>query len=244
MNHGAPVVIATAYSAGFRSGARDTAIAIASTVRALNRACALAGRPTISFAVVATEIVAAASVDLDGIGSALTLGNVAATPATIGVVAAAEDEVSLAVASLFSDHGQTFQQLSSQASAWHAQFVQAVNQASRLYASAEAANVSPLQSVEQDLVSVINAPTQELLGRPLIGNGANGTATNPDGGAGGNAGNGGSAGTGGGGGAGGTGGTGGGGGAASAGDNPNGLTAATGGQGGTGGSGGYGGTGR
>jgi hypothetical protein len=169
----------------------------------------LAGRTTTSFAVVATEIVAAASVDLDGIGSALTLGNVAATPATIGVVAAAEDEVSLAVAALFSDHGQTFQQLSSQASAWHAQFVQAVNQASRLYASAEAANASPLQSVEQDLVSVINAPTQELLGRPLIGNGANGTATNPDGGAGGILfGNGGNAGTGGGGGAGGGGGTG------------------------------------
>jgi hypothetical protein len=138
-----------------------------------------------SFAVVATEIVAAASVDLDGIGSALTLANVAATPATIGVVAAAEDEVSLAVAALFSAHGQTFQQLSSQATAWHAQFVQALNPAGRLYASAEAANVSPLQGVEQDLVSVINAPTQELLGRPLIGHGANGTATNPDGGAGG-----------------------------------------------------------
>jgi hypothetical protein len=138
-----------------------------------------------SFAVVATEIVAAASVDLDGIGSALTLANVAATPATIGVVAAAEDEVSLAVAALFSAHGQTFQQLSSQATAWHAQFVQALNQAGRLYASAEAANVSPLQGVEQDLVAVINAPTQELLGRPLIGHGANGTATNPDGGAGG-----------------------------------------------------------
>jgi PE family len=61
-----------------------------------------------SFAVVATEIVAAASVDLDGIGSALTLANVAATPATIGVVAAAEDEVSLAVAALFSDHGEAF----------------------------------------------------------------------------------------------------------------------------------------
>ncbi|MBI2699010.1 MAG: PE family protein, partial [Mycobacterium sp.] len=31
----------------------------------------------------------------------------------------------------------------------------------------------------------INAPTQTLLGRALIGNGADGTATNPDGGAGG-----------------------------------------------------------
>ena len=48
-------------------------------------------------------------------------------------------------------------------------------------AAAEAANASPLQLVEQ----LINAPSQALLGRPLIGDGANGTAANPNGGAGG-----------------------------------------------------------
>uniref|UniRef100_UPI0035C7CC89 PGRS repeat-containing protein n=1 Tax=Mycobacterium kansasii TaxID=1768 RepID=UPI0035C7CC89 len=47
------------------------------------------------------------------------------------------------------------------------------------YASAEAANV------EQTLLDAVNGPTQFLLGRPLIGNGADGTATSPNGGAGG-----------------------------------------------------------
>ncbi|WP_337360551.1 PGRS repeat-containing protein, partial [Mycobacterium tuberculosis] len=37
----------------------------------------------------------------------------------------------------------------------------------------------------QQVLGLINAPTQALLGRPLIGNGADGTAANPNGGAGG-----------------------------------------------------------
>jgi hypothetical protein len=35
-------------------------------------------------------------------------------------------------------------------------------------------NASPLQTIEQDLLGIVNAPTDALLGRPLIGNGANG----------------------------------------------------------------------
>ncbi len=37
-----------------------------------------------------------------------------------------------------------------------------------------AVNADPLQTLEQDILGAINAPTQTLLGRPLIGNGANG----------------------------------------------------------------------
>jgi hypothetical protein len=44
------------------------------------------------------------------------------------------------------------------------------------YAGAEAANASPLQAVQQDVVHAVNAPSQALTGRPLIGNGANGAA--------------------------------------------------------------------
>jgi hypothetical protein len=35
-------------------------------------------------------------------------------------------------------------------------------------------NASPLQTLGQDVLGVVNAPTEALLGRPLIGNGANG----------------------------------------------------------------------
>jgi hypothetical protein len=42
---------------------------------------------------------------------------------TTGVVAAAEDEVSAAIALLFSNHAQEFQALSAQAGAFHTQFV-------------------------------------------------------------------------------------------------------------------------
>ncbi|MBY0386979.1 MAG: PE family protein [Mycobacterium pseudokansasii] len=51
-----------------------------------------------------------------------------------------------------------------------AQFVQALNAAAGSYVSAEAANVV---SGLPDLLGLINTPTQALLGRPLIGNGAN-----------------------------------------------------------------------
>ncbi len=74
------------------------------------------------------------------------------------------------------------------------------------YAGAEAVNVAaftanPAQTIGQDLTNLINAPTELVLGRPLIGNGANGApGTGQAGGAGGilwgNGGNGGSGATG------------------------------------------------
>lgn len=86
------------------------------------------------------------------------------------VLAAGADEVSAAVASLFSGHAQAYQTLGTQAAAFHERFIQALSTAAGAYGSAEAANASPLQQA----LNVINAPTQTLLGRPLIGNGTNG----------------------------------------------------------------------
>ena len=57
---------------------------------------------------------------------------------------------------------------------FHDPFVHALNSAGSTYAAADAANASPLQSVQQELLGAINAPTEVLTGRPLIGNGANG----------------------------------------------------------------------
>jgi hypothetical protein len=60
--------------------------------------------------------------------------------------------------------------------------VQALTAGAVWYSAAEAANVSWLQ----DLLNVLNAPTEAPLGRPLIGNGANGApGTGQNGGAGG-----------------------------------------------------------
>jgi hypothetical protein len=87
------------------------------------------------------------------------------------------------VTALFTGYGKEFQELSAQAGAFRQRFAQALNSAAGAYASTEAANTSPLQTLEQDVLGVINAPTEALVGRPLIGNGANGTAANPNGGA-------------------------------------------------------------
>src|SRR5277367_6183114 len=132
-----------------------------------------------SYVIAAPELLAAAATDVAGIGSSLNVANAAATANTTGVIVAAEDEVSAAIASLFSAHGQQFQALSSHAAAFHDQFVQALTAGARSYVSAEAANAAaftgnPVRTVQQDLLSAINGPSQTLTGRPLIGNGANG----------------------------------------------------------------------
>uniref|UniRef100_UPI003565ACE3 PE family protein n=1 Tax=Mycobacterium marinum TaxID=1781 RepID=UPI003565ACE3 len=138
-----------------------------------------------SFLVTAPEILAAAATDLDGIGAAIGAANAAAAAPTTAVLAAGADEISAAMASLFTAHAQAYQGLSVQVGAFHNQFVQALTGAGGAYAAAEAANVSPLQAAAQDMLTAIRAPAQALLGRPLIGNGADGTAANPNGGAGG-----------------------------------------------------------
>jgi hypothetical protein len=82
-----------------------------------------------SYLLAAPEFLTSAASDLAGIGSALTTANSAAAAPTTGVLAAAEDEVSAAIAAAFSAHGQGFQALGAQAAAFHAQFVQALTAA-------------------------------------------------------------------------------------------------------------------
>jgi PPE-repeat protein len=66
-------------------------------------------------------------------------GATLASPST-GVMPAAADEVNAAVAALFAAHGEMYQTLSSQAAAFHAQFIQVLDAASGQYASTESAN--------------------------------------------------------------------------------------------------------
>jgi PE family len=139
-----------------------------------------------SYVIAAPEILAGAAADVAGIGSSLNAANAAATARTTVVLAAAEDEVSAAIASLFSGHAQQFQDLSARAAAFHAHFVQALDGAEGAYAAAELANASPLQAVVAGAHNlVVFSPVAALTGRPLVGDGANGTAASPNGRAGG-----------------------------------------------------------
>ncbi|SON63816.1 PE-PGRS family protein PE_PGRS16 [Mycobacterium simulans] len=139
-----------------------------------------------SFVSVAPELVAAAVSDLAGIESAVSAAGAAAAGPTTVVLAAAEDEVSAAIAALFGTHAQEYQAISAQAAVFHTRFVQALTAAGNAYAGAEVTNASPLRAVEQAVLDAINAPTQMLLGRPLIGDGAHGASgTGQAGGAGG-----------------------------------------------------------
>ncbi|WP_152531561.1 PE family protein, partial [Mycobacterium sp. UM_CSW] len=128
-----------------------------------------------SFVVAAPSAMEVAATDLAAIGSTLSAANAVATAPTTTVLASGADEVSVAIAALFSDYGQGYQGLSAQAAAFHTQFMHALRGAQGAYAVAEAANASPLQTLEDDVLGLINAPTNLLLGRPLIGDGTNGT---------------------------------------------------------------------
>src|SRR6516164_11553290 len=127
-----------------------------------------------SFVIAAPEFVTAAASDLASLGSTISSANAAAATPTTGVLAAAEDEVSAAIAALFSAQGQGFQALSAQAVAFHAEFVQALNSAVGAYSAVEAANASPLQTLVQLAQRLtLFSPVELLTGRPVIGNGAN-----------------------------------------------------------------------
>nr|WP_128885199.1 PE family protein [Mycobacterium tuberculosis] len=114
---------------------------------------------------VAPELVAAAAADLTGIGQAISAANAAAAGPTTQVLAAAGDEVSAAIAALFGTHAQEYQALSARVATFHEQFVRSLTAAGSAYATAEAANASPLQALEQQVLGAINAPTQLWLGR-------------------------------------------------------------------------------
>jgi len=112
----------------------------------------------VSFLFVAPELVQAAAQNLAGIRATLSEASAAAAGPTTGVMAAAGDEVSAAVAALFGNFGQEYQAINAQAQAFHAQFVNLMNAGAGAYLSAEAANA------EQTLASAVNAPVQGLLG--------------------------------------------------------------------------------
>lgn len=130
-----------------------------------------------SFVTVAPASVADAATSLRNLGATIRSAHAAAAAPTTTIAAAAADEVSAAIAALFAQQGTAYQALSTQAAAFHGQLVEALNAGVRAYAAAEAANAAPLQTLQDEVLALINAPTNTLLGRPLIGDGADGITT-------------------------------------------------------------------
>ena len=114
-----------------------------------------------SFLIAAPEFVSAAASDLAKIGSTIGAANAAAEFPTTSVLAAGADEVSVSIAALFGAHAQAYQALSAKAAAFHSQFVQR-------------GRPPPAPKPPSRRLNAVNAPTEALVGRPLIGNGANG----------------------------------------------------------------------
>ncbi|OBK26076.1 PE domain-containing protein [Mycobacterium asiaticum] len=122
------------------------------------------------------DVMTTAAAQAAGIANWTKAANLAALAPTGTLIAAASDEVSTAIASLFSGYAQEYQTLSAQVAGLQDQFAQALRAAGGAYAAAETANLGALQPVADQILGAINAPTNLLLGRPLIGDGANGVA--------------------------------------------------------------------
>ncbi|OBK28849.1 hypothetical protein A5634_19605 [Mycobacterium asiaticum] len=127
-----------------------------------------------SYVIATPDLLIKAAADAAGIRSSIRSANLAALARTSTLVAAASDEVSVAIATLFSGHAEAYEAASIRVAASYEQFLHALGNASAAYATAEAINAGPLQPVVDGVLGAINAPTNFLLGRPLIGDGFDG----------------------------------------------------------------------
>lgn len=82
-----------------------------------------------AFLIAAPDMLSLAATEVAGIGESVSAAHAVAASSTTAVVAAAGDEVSTAIAGLFSRHAQQFAALAAQAVGFHDQFVQALTAA-------------------------------------------------------------------------------------------------------------------
>ncbi len=95
-----------------------------------------------SYLFAAPEALTSTAKDVGSIGSAITTAGSNASGPTTGLLVAAEDEVSAAIANVFGAYGHEYQAALAQAATFHNQFAQALAAAGSAYAEAEAANAS------------------------------------------------------------------------------------------------------
>jgi hypothetical protein len=124
-----------------------------------------------SFLVAEPELVTAAAGNLAGIGATIEEANVAAAARTTAITAAAEDDVSLAIAEMFGTYGQQFQTLSADAAVFHSEFVTLLNGGAGAYISAELANAERAASFTLSGSAAASTP---ILGGLLGGGGSGG----------------------------------------------------------------------
>ncbi|BAX92088.1 PE-PPE domain-containing protein [Mycobacterium shigaense] len=98
-----------------------------------------------SFLITNLDAMAAATNQMQSIGSELAMTNTAAAGQTMGVLAPGGDSVSLRAAALLEAHAQQYQAFSAQAEVFQNQFVQTLNAAQTFYAETEASNTAALQ---------------------------------------------------------------------------------------------------
>ncbi len=128
-----------------------------------------------SFVFAVPAVMSDAATSLESLGSTINAAHTAAALPTTGIAAAAGDEVSATIAAFFSEHGAAYQALSGQAAAFHTQLLQALNAGNQAYLDVEAHSLAQLQAFQEGVLAVINTPTDMLMARPLIGDGAEGT---------------------------------------------------------------------
>jgi len=92
-----------------------------------------------SYLITAPDALASTTADVERIGAAISAAGAHAAGPTTGVVAAAEDEVSAAIARLFGAYAEQNQALLAQAATFHIRFARALAAAGNSYARAEAA---------------------------------------------------------------------------------------------------------
>lgn len=98
---------------------------------------------------------AAAAAEVARIGSAISAADSAAAGSTTGVLAAAGDEVSTAVATLLSEYGQAYRAVLQQAATLHDQFAAALATAGNTYAATEAATSNTLSTIEAEAQALL-----------------------------------------------------------------------------------------
>jgi hypothetical protein len=126
-----------------------------------------------SYVLTTPEMLAAAATDVGNIGSAINTASWSAAGPTTGLLPAAQDEVSAAIAKLFGAYGQEYQAAVSQAAAFHNEFTHALAAAGNAYLEAEAAN-SALMPVPSNALNTITAPIQMLFGQTAVTGGSGG----------------------------------------------------------------------
>lgn len=107
------------------------------------------------FTLSSPDMMASAAADLTEIRAAIDAANSAASASISDVLAAAGDEVSVAIANAMSCYGKQYQALADQAATFHMRFSAALTAAARLYADAEVANAALVTSVSADPLTAL-----------------------------------------------------------------------------------------